>query len=56
MVLGRDMERKSVGDQAAEARLPPAIGGSPVANPGGGGVERECGLVWSFGAAEGLLL
>ena len=29
----------------------PAIRGFPVANPGG--AERECGVVWSFGAAEG---
>ena len=56
MVRGRAAEEKLVGDRVAEAGLPPAIGGSPVANPGGGGVERDGEWVCFFGAAGGLLL
>ena len=40
MERGGAVEEESVGDRAAEAGLSPAIGGFPVANPGGGGVER----------------
>ena len=35
MVWGGAAEEESVGDSGAEAGLPPAIGDSPVSNPGG---------------------
>ena len=53
MVWGRDAEEESVGDRVAEAGLPPVFGGSPVANPGGGEVERDGEWLCFFGAAEG---
>ena len=56
MGRGGAAEEESVGDSVAEAGLLPAIGGSPVANPGGGGVERDGEWLCSFGAAEGSFL
>ena len=53
MVRARAAKEELVSDRVAEAGLPPAIGGSPVANPGGGGVERNGEWLCFFGAAEG---
>ena len=53
---GRCEEMESVGDSGAEAGLSPEIGGSPVANPGGGGGEEGMGeVVVIWGGRGGFL-
>ena len=55
-VRGGVAEEESVGDRGAEARSPSATGGSPVANPGGGGSGAGVVRLWCFGAAGGAFI